>query len=255
MRIKLFLLLISFSTLFVENASSQISLGVVGFPQISSLSNKSDILDNRLSFGAGGGLTATYDFSQKLGVQLGVLYSAQNQKTRSNYTLGGVAYTHDARKRFDYLKIPVLLRITQPIGALDFIVFAGPQFSYLLKYDGGMVVYIEDEYFDLPVTPAGNNYFSKYTIDATGGLGLDLPISKYIKLTSALKIDYNITNAQNNKASFGSSNIADLTGGKSARNMTYALMVGINFKFKDPNDMIAPSNKFRRKSVGKKKRY
>ena len=74
-------------------------------------------------------------------------------------------------------------------------------------------------------------------------------------MTSAIKIDYNITNAQNNNATFGSYKVSDFNGGANARNMTYALMVGINFKFKDPNDMVAPSNKFRRKSFGKKKRY
>ena len=255
MRIKSILLLLLFLSILINNTNAQISIGAVGFPQISSLSNKSDALDNRLSFGAGGGLNVTYDFNPKFGVQLGALYSAQNQKTRSKYTLSGVSYTHDARKRFDYLKIPVLLRITQQVGVLDFIVFAGPQFSYLLKYDGGMVVYIEDQYYDLPTTPNANKYYSKYTIDATAGLGLDLPLSKYLKLTSALKIDYNLTNAQNNNATYGAYNVSDIVGSSSARNMTYALMVGINLKFKDPNDMVAPSNKFRRKSVGKKKRY
>jgi hypothetical protein len=237
-------------------SNAQISLGVVGFPQISTLSNKSDALDNKLSFGGGGGINATYDFSEKFGVQVGVLYSAQNQKIRSNYTISGVGYSTDSRKRFDYLKIPVLLRITQPIGILDFIVFAGPQFSYLLKYDGGMIVYLEDQYFDLPSTPNGNKYYNKYTIDATGGVGFDLPLSKYLKITSAFKVDYNITNAQNNNATIGKYKVSDVNGsGSSVRNMTYALMLGVNFKFKDPNDMMAPSNKFRKKSYGKKKRY
>ena len=250
---------ILFSTLVlctVVNTYAQVSFGVVGFPQISHLSNKSDFTRNRLSYAGGGGVNITYDFNEKFGVQLGALYSAQNQKMKTDYTLGGVAYSHDSRKRFDYFKIPVLLRLTQQVGALDFVVFAGPQFSYLLKYDGGMVVYVKDQYFDLPVTPSGNKYYNKYTVDAVGGLGLELPLSKYFKITSAFKVDYNVTNAQNRNATFANFKVSDVNGsGAVARNMTYALMIGVNFKFKSPNDLIAPSNKFRRVSYGKKKRY
>jgi hypothetical protein len=248
----------SFLLLFgsIINSQAQVSIGLVGFPQISSLTNKSDVIDNRLSFGGGGGLNVTYDFSEKIGVQLGVLYSSQNQKITSNYTLGGVAYSQDSKKRFTYLKLPVVLRMKKEIGAFDFVAFAGPQFSYLLKYDGGMVVYIEDQYFDLPNTPSGNKYYNNYTIDATGGVGLEFPLSKYVKLTTALKIDFNITNAQNGKATYSNFKVSDINGtGNIARNRTYALMLGINYKFKDPNDLLAPSNKFRKQSYGKKKRY
>ncbi len=242
--------------IMVVNAHAQISFGVVAFPQITQLSNaKSAITNNRLSYAGGGGINVTYDFSKKFGIQVGALYSAQNQKMISNYTLGGVSHSHDSRKRFDYFKLPVLLRITRQIGVLDFVVFAGPQFSYLIKYDGGMVVYTKDQYFDLPVTPNGNQYYNKYTVDAVAGLGFELPLSKYLKLTSGLKIDCNVSNAQNSSATFGSRKVSDINGtGALARNITYALMVGVNFKLKDPNDLVAPSNKFRSKSYGRKRR-
>ncbi len=256
MRIKLLFFFILLSTAFTTQA--QFSIGLLGFPQISNLTGQSirkdPVMDNRLSFGAGGGLTLTYGFSDKLGVQVGGMYSSQNQKIRSNYTIGGEEFTHDSKKRFDYIKIPVLLRISQPLGRMNFVVFAGPQFSYLLKYDGGMVVYIEDQYFDLPTTPSGNNYYKKYTIDATGGLGLEWPLLPYIDFTSAVKIDYSITNAQNTNATYNDALVSDLNGGDMARNMTCALLLGLNFKFKDPNDLIAPTNKFR-KAKGKKRRY
>ncbi len=238
----------------VVKSHAQVSIGLVGFPQISSLTNKSDVINNRLSFAGGGGLTCTYDFSDNIGMQLGVLYSAQNQKMRTNYTLGGVEYSHDSRKRFDYLKIPLMLRVKKEMGRFDAVVFAGPQFSYLLKYDGGMVVYIEDSYFDLPSTPSGNKFYTNYTIDATGGIGLEYPLSKYVRLTGALKIDFNLTNAQNKNATYGDYKVSDISGSSVARNRTYALMLGISYKFKDPNDLIAPSNKFRKPSYGKKKR-
>src|SRR6187402_3894147 len=115
MRIKPILFFILFLSLMTIESNAQISFGAVGFPQITSISNQSDALNNRLSFGAGGGVNVTYDLSSRFGVQLGVLYSAQNQKLRSKYTLGGVEFTHDSKKRFDYLKIPLLLRISQQV--------------------------------------------------------------------------------------------------------------------------------------------
>ncbi len=257
MRIRLpfFLFLLWVTALSVQ---AQFSIGVVGFPQISNLTSKSirkdPVMDNRLTFGGGGGLTLTYGFSETVGVQVGGFYSSQNQKIRSTYTIGGEENIHDSKKRFDYLKIPVLLRLTQPMGNAKFVFFAGPQFSYLLKYDGGMIVYEDDSYFDLPSTPSGNSFYKKYTIDAAAGIGLEFPLAQYIDFTSAFKVDYSITNAQNSNAIYNDVRVADMNGGATARNMTCALLVGLNFRFKDPNDLLAPSNKFRRAHTNKKKR-
>lgn len=261
------LLCIFLMTGFAAQAQlSRLSIGVIGFPQISNLTSKSlrtdPVMDNRLSFGGGGGLTVTYNLSDYLGIQLGGFYSSQNQKIRSTYTIGGTEFKHDSKKRFDYLKIPLLLKISQPVGNANFVIFAGPQFSYLLKYDGGMIVYIPDVYFDLPSTPSGNDFYKKYTIDATAGIGFDIPLSNVIDLTTALKVDYSITNAQNNNAVYNNFKVTDINGsGNGARNLTYALMAGFNFKFRDPNYLISPTNKFRKsKSKGpqsrrSKKRY
>jgi hypothetical protein len=256
-RLPLFSIFLVFMTMLA--AKAQFSVGLVGFPQITNLTSKTirqdPVMDNKLTFGGGGGITLTYGFSETLGIQLGGLYSSQNQKIRSTYTIGGQEYTHDSKKRFDYIKVPLLLRIVQPLGNANFIVFAGPQFSYLLKYDGGMIVYIEDEYFDLPETPGGNDYYKKYTIDAAAGIGYELPLSQTLDFVSALKVDYSITNAQNSNVTYNDFKVSDIGGGDKSRNMTYALMLGLNFKFKDPNALISPTNKFRRSSSHKKKRY
>lgn len=256
MRTKILFTIFLMTGIAAQAQLSRLSIGVIGFPQISNLTSKSirtdPVMDNRLSFGGGGGLTVTYNLSDYLGIQLGGFYSAQNQKIRSTYTIAGTEYTHDSRKRFDYIKIPLLLRISQPVGNANFVIFAGPQFSYLLRYDGGMIVYIPDQYFDLPSTPSSNTYYKKYTIDATGGIGFDIPLSNVIDLTTALKVDYSITNAQNNNATYYDYKVAEINGsGSIARNLTYALMVGVNFKFRDPNYLISPTNKFRKsKSKG-----
>jgi hypothetical protein len=258
MRIKLLLSLILAG--FSYAAQAQFSFGVVGFPQISNLTSKSirqdPVLDNRLTFSGGAGVNVTYNFSESIGLQLGVLYSSQNQKIRSHYTIGGEKYTHDSKKRFDYLKLPLVLRYSQPVGMANLVLFAGPQFSYLLKYDGGMIVYIEDQYYDLPATPPKNDFYKKYTLDATGGIGIEYPITKYIDLVTALKVDCSLTDAENKNAEYNGLIVSQVNGSGSsaARNVTYALLLGLNFKMKDKNDLIAPSNKFRGKSYGKKRR-
>jgi hypothetical protein len=253
-------LLITLVAGFITSANAQFSIGVVGFPQISNLTSKSirkdPVMSNSLTFAGGGGLTFTKGLSEKTGVQLGLLISAQNQTIKSRYTINGVENTWKSGKHFDYLKVPVLFRYVEKLSKkndVNFVVFAGPQFSYLLKYNGGMIVYIPDQYFDLPETPGGNDYYNKYTIDAVVGAGFEFPLNSYLDFTTGIKADMNLTNAQNPNATYNGYKVADLNGGTKAKNLTFALLLGINYTFKDPNDLIAPTNKFRHKHSGKGK--
>lgn len=241
---------------------AQVTIGAVVFPQIVSLTSKNirqdSVMSNKLSYAGGGGLLLGYNISDRLSLQSGVLYSAQNQKITSKYTLSGQSFTHESRKRFDYIKVPVLAKISNPIaGKLNFTLYGGPQFSYLLKYDGGMVVYIPDVYFDLPVTPANNNYYKKFVIELTAGAGVDFRLTKAIDLNSSLKVDYSITDTENKGATYNGRDLKEINGqgDAPARNIIGALMLGVTYRFGHPNELIAPSNKFRGRSYGKKRRF
>ncbi|MCU0428953.1 MAG: PorT family protein [Cytophagaceae bacterium] len=246
----------------VISSMAQFSVGITGFPQISSNSSdnirSSSVLRNRITFSGGAGLLLGYDFSDRIGIRTGCIYSSQNQIIRSTYTLYGTPYEHVGKKRFDYLKFPVLVKFSHPIAKkIRFNYFLGPQLSYLLKYDGGMVVYIPDVFFDLPVTPSGNDYYKKLVLDATGGLGFDISISKRSEINTGFKLDYAITDTENKNATYEGFDLQEINGqgDRAARNITGALMIGFTIKILGRENILAPSNKFRGKSYGKKRRF
>ncbi len=216
---------------------AQSRVGFVFFPQVSSIANpamKSDSVNKNLTtFSGGAGVTFTQDFSSRVGIQTGIIYSSQNQKIKSSYHSkdGNLNVEHTGKKRFDYLKLPLVLRYSLSIGEKAKLVpFAGVQLSYLLKYEGGMVVY-GDNFFDLPQTPAGNNYYKKMVIDVPLGLNLEYGISKRTALVFGFKIDYSLTNAANKEASYNGTPIASFGGisDQKQRNTTYGVNLGVSF--------------------------
>jgi len=111
-------------------------VGAVLLPQNTWLLNKDDSdagpeQDYEVTWGFAGGISASYNFNDYLGVGLDVLYSSQGQKYKGVQT--GTNYT--ARTTLNYLKLPLLLRFnTDPNSVVQFNAFLGPQFSFLLSY-------------------------------------------------------------------------------------------------------------------------
>ncbi len=113
-----------------------IRIGAVLLPQSTWLLNQDDSdagpeLDYESTWGFAGGVSASYNFSDYLGVGLDVLYSNQGQKYKG--TQSGISYT--AKTTLNYLKLPLLLRFnSDPNSVVQFNAFLGPQFSFLLSY-------------------------------------------------------------------------------------------------------------------------
>ena len=113
-----------------------IRIGAVLLPQSTWLLNQDDSdagpeLDYESTWGFAGGVSASYNFTDYLGVGLDVLYSDQGQKYRG--TQSGTTYT--AKATLNYLKLPLLFRFnTDPNSVVQFNAFLGPQFSFLLSY-------------------------------------------------------------------------------------------------------------------------
>ncbi len=111
-------------------------VGAVLLPQNTWLLNKDDSdagpeLDYEVTWGFAGGLSASYNFTDYLGVGLDVLYSSQGQKYKG--VQGGINYT--AKTTLNYLKLPLLLRFnSDPNSTVQFNAFLGPQFNFLLGY-------------------------------------------------------------------------------------------------------------------------
>jgi len=114
-----------------------IRIGAVLLPQSTWLLNQDDSdagpeLDYKSTWGFAGGVSASYNFTDYLGVGLDVLYSNQGQKYKG--TKSGITYT--AKTTLNYLKLPLLLRFnSDPNSVVQFSAFLGPQFSFLLSYN------------------------------------------------------------------------------------------------------------------------
>ncbi len=144
---------------------------------------------------------------------------------------GSISVEHIGKKRFDYLKIPVVLRYAIPAGKKTNIVpFAGVQLSYLLKYDGGMIVY-SDNYFDMPATPKGNDFYKKTVLAIPLGFTVEYALTEKIELVSGIKLDYALTNAANEQAEHNGLPISTYSGfsTEKQRLTTYGFTIGLSY--------------------------
>lgn len=249
--ILILVLLVGFS------AQAQLKLGVTLFPQISSTSSivpfKRDIVNNHNlpTFTSGGGILLTKDsYKKPIGFQVGLSYSSQNQSFLFKYNVVGENESHRGKKRFDYLKLSLLGRKSWYVHKyVKSVFYIGPQFSYLLKYDGGAVVYKEGEYFDLP--PASPNiYYKKYSIDAVIGWSLDYAIHKNFDVFAALQLDYGLNNIQKKGVTYNGYPV--FTGG-GTHQMTFGLHVGAYYVFHRKDHLLLPTNSWRYRTYKKKR--
>jgi hypothetical protein len=242
-------ILLSFFLIAAFTVKAQFKIGLTAYPQLSSTSGfipfKKNVVNNTNlpTLTGGGGIVAVYDSRRKpIGAQLGITYSGHNQSFRYNYTIGGEKYSHQGKKRFDYVKFSLVGRkFWQVSKHARSVFFLGPQFSYLLKYDGGAVVYDEDRYFDLPATDQ-NIYYKKYSIDAVIGWGIDYAVHRNIDLFAAIKIDYGLNNIEQPNLYYNDVKVFEKGG---THQMACALTVGAYYVFNRPDHLLLPTNSWR----------
>ncbi|HWZ23186.1 MAG TPA: outer membrane beta-barrel protein [Cytophagaceae bacterium] len=236
---------------------AQFKIGVSGFPQISATSSivpfKKEVVNNHNlpTFTGGAGLVFTYDsYVKPFGAQLGIAYSSQNQTYLYNYEIGGNHYKHRGKLRFDYVQFSLLARKTARVSRyVKSVFFIGPQFSYLLKYAGGAVVYQPNTYFDLPPTTT-NIYYKKYSIDAVVGYGLDYAIHKNFDVFANLRLGWGLNNIANQGVTYNGVKVFD---GGGVHQITYALQVGGCYVFHRKDHLLLPGNTYRYRPYKKKK--
>ncbi len=236
-------------------------IGIYGFPQVTSIHNKENRNDEiyqhvpTMSGGAGifivhffnGNRTGNrmrYGFTLKdskprFGIRGDLIYSAHNQKFKSRYRIpGGKFGEHEGKKRLTYGKLAVSAEYSMPIQRhINFIVFAGPQLSYLIKADGGIVSWekrSDHDFYDLPV--ADDSYWKKYLFDASLGFGLDFKYTKWFNFYVIARSDWSVSSVED-IGSFGDLGAYNLEGNdsrKGSHNTTMAVAVGVEYKFHRP---------------------
>lgn len=248
---------------------SQNEIGVLAFPQITSIHNKANrqgdpMYRAELTAAYGAGAFFLYRFKKRsYGVirnvatdrsmetrwsaRASLLYSAHDQKWTSQYLTNSeelnTAITHEGRKRLDYLKLPIVGQFTFPLNnKFNLALFAGPQVSYLLSAKGGNVFWRKNPdgstYFDLPFSDM--KYFKRLTFDGVLGATLEYKgLSKWVHLLVGLRGDVSITNSENTQAVvnnypvYGEINNYQKERGNS-HNTTLALTLGLSYIFHVP---------------------
>ncbi|MFN6946098.1 MAG: porin family protein [Cytophagaceae bacterium] len=236
---KRLLLLLSFLCFGISqvNAQDNIEIGLIYVPQVTSIINFSHndpIYQNRLTFAGATGLTFTYHFNNRFALQTGVLYNSHNQKFKSEIPAGSETREWKGKKRLDYLKLPLVIKYSMPIDRkMSFHLYAGPQLSYLLKGEGGVVVwrnYGNSTYYDLP--HSSNDHYARLTIDGVLGFGLDFRITRTLTVTGGIRSDFSFTDMENKKATYMDEPLyyyGDPNRG-SSHNFTVGFLMGISYR-------------------------
>lgn len=174
-----------------------------------------------------------------------VTWAGHSQAWEATYRTGqttlqgdDILATWEGKKRLDYIKIAPQFEMSIPLGKhLSVIYFVGPQISFLVDVDGGILVW-EDrgvyDYFDLP--PADRAYYKSITFDITGGVGFDYEYSKWINLTGGFRGDFSLTKVENPDASANgydfSYNLELERGG--SHNLSVGFFVGVEYTIHKP---------------------
>jgi opacity protein-like surface antigen len=215
---KIFTLIISFFAMATNESMAQagFSFSVKATPHFSFLHNETDKdnsrFDRKSMFSAAFGIGAGYNFTQKIGIALDVLYSLQGQE----YTLNNTEY----KQKLDYIKVPVLFTYsTNPANAVSFIGKIGPQISFLTNAE------LEDTNLDR-ITDDTKDRYETATFGGAVLAGAQFRLQPKVFLTTALRFDYDFSNAED------SDYPRYPTGRGKTHNSTAGLEIGIKFLLK-----------------------
>ena len=235
---------------------AQNEVGGFLMPQYTRILNGADVdnpeYDTKHSFSKGVGVNFIHFIHGKKdtrknvrkAVRVDLLYSGHSQAWKATYRTGqtsaGQTTTADweGKKRLDYIKFAPQFEISRPLNKhLSMIYFGGPQFSFLIDVDGGIVVW-EDrgvyDYFDLP--PADRAYYKPVTLDAVVGFGFDYEYTKWLNFTVGFRGDFSLTTVENPEASangYSYSYNLELDRGGS-HNLTLGIFMGVEYTLHKP---------------------
>ena len=198
------------------NAQKGFSVSVKAVPQFSFMENKDDnnngSFNRKADFNAAFGAGAGYNFTNYLGVGVDALYSLQGQR----YSLNGTEYN----QKNEYVKVPVYFSYnTDASKAVSFIGKIGPQVSFLTNSK------LDDKDGNKLVGDTKDRYKSA-TFGGMALAGVQYKLQSNLYLTTALRFDYDFTNAEDD----GYSNY--VAGRAKTYNMTTGLEVGLKYILK-----------------------
>jgi hypothetical protein len=108
---------------FPQTATASVRFGIKGGANIANVNGDftDGLSDWKSTVGFCGGIFLELNFGRVLTIQPEVLYTMKG------------ADTGDGKLKFDYLEIPILLKLRIPMGSVHPFIFAGPAFGFNLK--------------------------------------------------------------------------------------------------------------------------
>ena len=202
------------STAFAAQAQTA-SFGIRGGANLSNLSGDlrdEDRFNNKLGFHAG--LTLNFGVVEDFfSIQPELLYSVKGfENEDSEFSLLGQTYRREGKVHYNYLDLPVLLRIKA--GPLYFE--AGPQASYLVRVNNETKTYINDELENTDVDEQSKEGLNEFEVGYAAGIGLT---SGNNAISIGLRYNGSFSDFVDEDVNFG----GDLTN---ARNSVIMLTVG-----------------------------
>lgn len=195
------------------NAQKGFSLSVKATPQFSFLQNQDDndnsMLDRKATFNTNFGIGAGYNFTERLGVGMDVLYSLQGQRYEINKV--------ETKQKVHYVKIPVYFSYNGDASkTVSFIGKVGPQVSILA--DSKLTNKDGDE-----IIPDTKDRYNDATFGAMAAAGAQFKLNKKFFLTTMTRFDYDFTNAEDDGYRYYPA------GRAKTYNMTTGLEVGLKY--------------------------
>lgn len=155
--------------------------------------NLDDIYDSRLGYAAG--TTFHYNFSKLFSLLTGIMYERKGASSDITFAdnTGTIIGKTKLRDNFDYLVVPLLLRVTTA-NKVNFNINAGPYLGILLKRQW--------KYKDKVISPNGTpltepdltDETEKSEIGIAGGIGITTRLSEKVDLSLQLRDYKGLTN-------------------------------------------------------------
>lgn len=198
------------------NAQKGFSASVKATPQFSFLQNKDDKdnsgYENKATFNVSFGIGGAYNFTNKLGVGVDVLYSLQGQR----YNLSGTEYN----QKNEYVKVPVYFTYnSSPAKTVSFVGKIGPQVSFITSSK------LDNKNGETVLSDTKDHYKSA-TFGGAALAGVQFKLGQNTYLVTAARFDYDFTNAEDDT-------YPNYTAGRAdTYNMTAGIEVGLKYNFR-----------------------
>jgi hypothetical protein len=187
-----------------------------------------ETMKKSVSFGLNAGLAIGYNFSDALGVSLGLQYAKQGQHYKDyQWTIQNESATWSRKVNLNYLRIPLQLNyILKPENKISYYISAGVYVGILLGYNDENKLSASDG-SEMTATAKGDNYTQTYNGDSQsaifidgkpyksvdfGGLisaGLQVNLSEKISIPIGIIYHYGFLDVKNKSCQFKQNNSSD----------------------------------------------